>query len=132
MRNDVAFLVNSGDYKGKKYTFTLAIINGKKAWGRTRLFLPPPSMRKERIDMVIEAREENIPSSGAIELQVVDKILEQLTIMASETDASTLKGIDGKDRLVQIDQDGFSVESVVNETSKEPEYRVNLTCWALY
>ena len=131
-RNDVEFLVNTGDYQGDVYKFTLATVNGKKAWNRTRLFYPPPSMIKERIDMIIEARELNIPRSGAIELKIVDEILDQLTHMANETEASTLTGLDGQDRKVQIDRNGFNVENVVNETTKEPEYRVNLTCWGLY
>jgi len=132
MAHDVKFVVNSGDYKGDEYGYTLAMVDGKKAWQRAPLFYPPPSMIKEKIDMVIDANEYSIPNSGAVELENVNKILEQLTIIATETTPSTLTGIDNEEKLVLIDQNGFSVTSVVNETNKEPEYQVNLTCWVLY
>jgi len=132
MAYDVQFLINSGDYKGKKYGFTLAMINGKKAWARTPVFYPAPSMIKEKIDMVIFAREDNISLSGAVDLTAVDKILEQLSIIATAAKHSTLTGLDSKKRYVQIDKDGFSIKSTVNEISKEPEYQVELTCWGLY
>ena len=129
---DIEFKLNSGDKKAKVYRFTLATIDGKKAWNRTPLFKPAPSMIKERIDMVIEAREYNIPVSGGIEIKAVNKILEQLSDIASETEPATLTGLDRKKRLVLIDQDGFSLTSTANETNKEPEYRVTVTCWGLY
>ena len=129
---DVKFTVNTGDHRGDTYQYTLAMINGKKAWSVTPLFKPAPSMIKNKIDIVIEAREHNIGRSGANELRTVGKILDELSIIATETEPSTLTGLDKKERLVDIDQDGFTITSAINEKSKEPEYRINLTCWGLY
>lgn len=52
---DIKFTVNTGTYKGKTYRYTLATVNGKKAWAITPLFSPPPSMIKNKIDIVISA-----------------------------------------------------------------------------
>jgi len=129
---DIKFTVNTGDHKGETYRYTLATVNGKKAWAITPLFSPPPSMIKNKIDIVIECREHNISRSGATELALAGKILDELSIIATETEPSTLTGLDKKDRLVMIDQDGFSITTELKEKGKEPEYRINVTCWGLY
>lgn len=129
---DIEFTLNSGDSKGKKYGFTLATRNGEKQWSVTPKFYPAPSIIHDQIEMVLVAQEENIPLSGARELKQVNKILEQLRDMAVETTPSTLRGFDQDERLVQIDQDGFSIASTVLEPNREPEYVVNLVCWGLY
>lgn len=81
--------------------------------------------------MVITAREQNISRSGATELQIVSKIVDELSIIAGETDV-TLKGLDYKERPVLIDQDGFSVRSIMNELGKDSEYHITVTAWGLY
>lgn len=132
MQHDVQFLINSGDYQGKKYGYTLASNKGQKMWERTPVFYPAPSMIKEQIKMTILAREDNISRSGARELKQVDEIIDELTTIATASEHPTLTGLDLKDRYIQIDQNGFNVKSVVLETNKEPEYVVELTCWGLY
>ena len=129
---DVTFTVNTGDHKGDRYSYTLATINGKKAWSVTKLFNPPPSMIKEKIEMVIECREHNINRAGANELTLANKIIDELSIIASETEASTLKGLDNKERLVKIDNNGFSLSAEIKEKERDPEYRINVVCWGLY
>lgn len=131
-QSDIEFIVNSGDNKGKKYGFTLAIKDGEKQWAITPLFQPAPSIIKEKIEMILTTREANIPLSGAMELKAVGKILEQLRSIALETTASTLVGFDNKERLVQIDENGYSVASTILEPNREPEYLVNLSVWGLY
>jgi len=138
---DIKFRINTGDHKGDEYGYTLAVINGKKAWRVTPLFSPPPDIYKERIDMVIECREHNIGRSGADELRTVSKILEELSNIATEVEPVTLTGLskasgksgeDNKDRLVQIDEDGFKETTELNEKGKSPEYRIEVTAWGLY
>jgi len=130
--HDIEFLVNSGDNKGKKYKYTLAKKDGEKQWSVTPLFQPPPSIFKEKIEMVLVCQDENIPYSGAVENKIVNKILEQLRNIALEITPATLNGLDKQERLVQIDQDGYSVISISTEQNREPEYFVKLTCWGLY
>lgn len=130
--HDISFTINSGDHKGEKYGFTLMGINNRKAWEVTRLSYSPPSMVKEKIKMVLAVREQNIPLSGAVELKQVNKILDQLETIADASKAVTLKGIDNEERPVRVDRSGFSVEPVVYETGKDPEYGVNLIVWGLY
>lgn len=131
MVHDVEFRVNEGDCKGKVYGYTLATNNGVKMWGVTPQFRPAPSMIKEKIEMVIVAREMNIPQSGAVELQGVTQIINELSSIASETDV-TLKGLDHQERPILIDRDGFSIIVVANELTRSSEYRVNITVWGLF
>ena len=131
MTQDAEFTINTGDSKGKVYRYTIASQQGVKMWEVTPLFRPAPSMIKERISMVIVAREQNISRSGATELQIVSKIVDELSIIAGETDV-TLKGLDYKERPVLIDQDGFSVRSIMNELGKDSEYHITVTAWGLY
>lgn len=130
--SDIKFQLNSGDHKGEEYGFTLAIVNNKKAWTSTRLFLQPPTMIREKIDLVLTAREANVPISGAIELKLVNKILEHLENISLETDAVTLVGIDKEERLVRVGEHGAELNPVIQEKGKEPEYQVTVTCWGLY
>lgn len=130
--HDVKFRVNSGDHNGDEYGFTLAIIEGKKAFTPIRLFNLPPSMIREQIIMTFTAREGNIPLSGAAELKAVHRILEQIETLSVETDPLTLTGLDQIPRLVRVDAQGAKLIPVVHELGKDPEYRVELTCWGLY
>lgn len=131
MKTDILFTIGSGDYKGKRYGFILAMRNGEKQWGVTPLFMPPPSIIKEEIEMLLMAQEMNIPRSGAMELKAVNKVLDQLRIIA-KADSVTLRGLDLQERPVRIDENGFSVACITNETNREPEYMVKLTVWGMY
>ena len=117
MTHDVEFTVNEGDYKGKVYGYTLATNQGVKMWGVTPQFRPAPSMIKEKIEMVLVAREMNIPQSGAAELKGVTQIIKELSNIAEETDV-TLKGLDYQERPVLIDRDGFSMTVMANESTR--------------
>jgi hypothetical protein len=130
--HDVQFRINAGTYKGRIYGYTLASKNGEKLWSVIPRFEPPPSMIKERIEMSLVARQGNFPLSGGQELAQVNKLIDELSAIGGEVEKVTLIGIDKKERLVQIDEDGFIISSVVTETGRDPEYIVNLTCWGLY
>ncbi len=130
LSHDIEFTVNAGDYQGKKYRYTLATKDGVKQWVVIPLWSPPPSVIKERIEMTIMAQDQSIPRSAALELATVNKLLDELRIIAEDT--ATLKGIDKQERTVQIDENGYFIETVMNESTKEPEYQVSLTCWSLY
>ena len=131
MSHDVTFTINAGDHKGDKYKYTLASKDGAKMWSVTPQFRPCPSMIKEKIEMVIEAREGNIPQSGAVELRLVQKIVDELSIIAKETDV-TLTGLDLQDRPVMIDEEGFNIAAVANEKTRSPEYQITVRCWGLH
>lgn len=131
MTQDVEFTINAGKGKGRTFRYTLVSHQGVKMWEVTPQFRPAPSMIKERISMVITAREQNISRSGATELETISKIIEELSIIGGETDV-TLKGLDYKERPILIDQDGFSVRSIINEQGKDAEYQVTVTAWGLY
>jgi len=130
--HDIVFTMNSGDKVGQKYGFTLARSKGQKMWSAVRLFQPPPNMAKERIDIGIVVREKNIPLSGATELKLSDKLIEQLEIVAKETTPVTLLGFDGIKRDVRVDAGGFNIEPVVDEKGRMPEYVAKMTVWSVY
>ena len=130
MVQDVEFTVNAGPFNGETYRYTLASSQGTKMWEVTPQFRPAPSMIKEKINMVITAREGNISRTGATELAVIGMIIEELSIIARQTDI-TLKGLDYKERPVLIDQDGFNIRVSENELGKDSEYHVAVTCWGL-
>ena len=130
--HDIEFVMNSGDHKGTKYKFTLAEQNGQKAWQVTRLFQPAPAMAKEKIEMMLAVRGQNIPLSGGVELKQANKILGQLEVIAKEITPVTLVGLDNVERLVRVDRSGFSLAPTISEQGKEPEYAVSITCWSIY
>ena len=130
--HDVSFQLNSGDKKGTTYRFTLDDVNRQKAWIVTRIYRPPPSMMRERIEMVISCRQQNIPLSGAVELAQANKILDQLEIISDETTTVTLKGPDNRDREVVVDKGGFNLYPTFSESGKDLEYRVSIVCWRLF
>ena len=129
---DIKFKINDGPHKGEEYGFTLATVDGKKAWEDIKLFIPPPSLIKEQINIVVTAREGNMPLSGAIELKQVKRIIEQLLIIFDEITPVTMIGFDKQERLVRVDKQGPVMVPVIHEREKDPEYRVSLTCWGLY
>ena len=130
--HDIEFVMNSGDYKGKSYKFTLAKQNGQKAWQVTRLFQSAPAMAKEKIEMMLAVRGQNIPLSGGVELGQANKILDQLEVIAKEVTPVTLVGFDNQERLVRVDRSGFSLAPTISEKGREPEYAVSITCWSIY
>ena len=130
--HDVEFKIRSGNYNGTAYRFTLAESGGQKRWQAVRLFNPPPSMEKEKIDMMIAISNKNIPISGAVDAKSVSNLFDQLDIIAKETTPVTLIGYDNIERLVRIDKGGYSFEPVISEKGKAPEYAVALTCWSIY
>ena len=138
---DITFTVKPVGGEGEEYSYTLATINGKKAWSVAPIRKPPGHIYDEQIEMVLECRAGNIGRSGASELALVGKMMDELSILAKETDPITLKGLskkigkqgeDNKDRRVRIPIDGIEMETVVNETGKDAEYRIKVTCLGLY
>lgn len=129
---DVIFTPNSGDQKGEHYGFTLATQQGSKGWVFEKRMLTPPSMVDCKIELTIEAKNENIPLSGGVELATVKEITDALDVLATETEPLDIIGLDGVTRKVRIDRSGYKVVPVIHETNKEPEYQVLVTIWGLY
>lgn len=127
-RFDVQFRLSTN----KTHDFMLATIEGKKAWYRQRLHLPPPSMIKSKIDTVITAREDETMRSGARQKQRMDQIMDQLDEIVAETGTITVTGIDGVARTILVDVRGYTTETVADEKDKELEYRASMTLWERY
>ena len=132
--NDVTFIINSNDngHMGDSYGFTLARDRGRKAWTVTRLYYPPPSNVKHRIEMIITAREDNIGGSGIIETVRIEAILEKMGRISDEIEPVTLKGLDGEEYLVRIDRDGLQTDNVMDEKDRSPEFQLKVLAWSLH
>jgi len=127
--HDIRFVLNNGT----TYDFMLARTNdGKKAWNVERLFTRPPSMIKQRIDLTITAREDEITSSAARQLKRVKEILEEIDAMMVGTDTIKLTGLDNVQYPIVIDAKGSQLETVIHEQERDPEYQVTLLIWGIY
>lgn len=125
---DIAFQLEDGT----EYGFMLARVDGKKAWAVNREFHPPPSMIKQRINLVITAREDEILASAVRQLKRMEEILSDLEkIMASEG-SIVLTGLDNQKYPVLIDKAGLQINTLIHEKQREPEYQVSLLLWGLY
>ena len=130
--HDIKFKMNSGARKGDEFGFTLSLIDGQKAWASTKLLQEAPSMVNERIDIVINALGGNIPLSGATEMQIVRRTLEQLDTISAETTFVTMTGLDGIDRSVLVDVVGAVLKPIIHEKDRDPEYQVSMTLWGYH
>ena len=130
--NDIEFTINSGEYEGKTYGFTLARKDGRKAWKVIRLYYLPPSRIKHKIEMAITAREDNIRAGGAIENERIEQILERMGHVAEETEPVTLLGLDGETYNIRIDSNGLVTDNVIEEKERKPEFQLNVTAWSLW
>jgi hypothetical protein len=130
--HDIVFTINDGVNKGKDYGFTLARAEGRKAWKVTTLFNPPPSMVKQRIEITITAREDNIPLTGVRELKRINEIVDDLNAIFEQTTPVTLVGLDRQTYSVLVDKEGPQLTNILQEKEREPEYQVVLLCWGIY
>ena len=124
--NDVVITLNSGTI----YGFSLAEVDGKKAWKCRKVLREPPSMVEEEIEMILTARNEDAPLGAQSELALVGDILTQIQAIADESTDPTMVGIDGVTRGVRIRD--FTVIPVVHETEKDPEYHIEVACYGLH
>lgn len=107
--------------------------NGQKAWRVRQLFMQPPSLLKDKIDMTILAAPETRDTTEAI---VTDKsiatVLVELRVLADKTSAITLTGFDGQTYKVLFDQSATNIKSILDPTGRITHYTIDLSCWNLY
>lgn len=125
--HDISFQLENGS----EYGFMLAKINDKKAWNPKREFHSPPSMIKERIDIVITAKEDEITASGIRQLKRMEEILSNLEKIMAYKGNMVLTGLDNKRYPIRIDKSGLRTNTLIHEKSREPEYQVSILCWGL-
>jgi len=126
--HDISFQLSDGT----EYGFMLARADGKKAWAVNRVFRPPPSLVKQRVDIVITAREDEIAASAVRQLKRMEEILADLEKIMASTGNIVLTGLDNLKYPVLIDQAGLQINTLIHEKQREPEYQVAILCWGLY
>jgi hypothetical protein len=125
---DVTFILTNGT----KYDFMLAKSGEKKLWEVQRMYTIAPSLIKQKINMTVTAREDEMSLSGIRQLKRVAEILSNLDAMIDETENITLHGFDSIDYPVVIDKEGIRANTVIHEGERDPEYQVQVICWGVY
>lgn len=126
--HDISFELESGD----NYGFMLARdSDGKKAWNPNREFHSPPSMIKQRIEIVITAKEDEISASAVRQLKRMEEILSDLEKIMASTGNIVLTGLDNQRYPILIDKSGLRINTLIHEKSREPEYQVAILLWGL-
>lgn len=129
---DVMFVADSVEYN-----FMLAVDdNGRKRWQVQQLFTQPPSLIKNKIDMVAKAGPYiRLADASTITTAMdIDDLLEDLRTLADETDPTeiVLTGLDDETYNVFLDKAATNAVSVVDETGRVVEYEIAISCWDLY
>lgn len=129
---DVMFTADSVEYN-----FMLAVDdNGRKRWQVQQLFTQPPSLIKNKIDMVAKAGGHiRLADGSTISTAMdIDDLLEDLRTLTDETDPTeiVLSGLDAETYNVLLDKAATSANSVVDETGRITEYEIAISCWDLF
>jgi len=125
---DITFELDNG----KSYGFMLARDkDGGKAWDPKREWWAPPSMIKQRINIVITAREDEMSASAVRQLKRIEEILADLETIMAYTGKKVLVGLDKLRYPIRIDKSGLQISTIIHEKGREPEYQVAILCWGL-
>lgn len=130
--HDVEFQVQDGPHKGERYGFTLATQDQRKVWRVYNEQRKPPSMIKERVELAVTARDDNVRASGDREQRRAAHIVQQMSVLNGQNTQIRLRGYDGLVYWVLLDEDGPQQESVVHEAGRDPEFRMHVRLWGYY
>ena len=128
MNEDVKFT-----YSGTDYEYMLAVDNsGAKRWLVEQRYLPPPSLIKHHISMVIVAA----PSVRDLDDDIystkdIATVLAQLRTL-TDGHTITLLGYDDETYYVTFDPNATRVNTVTNESGRITQYEIEVACWDLY
>ena len=116
------------------YDYMLAIdANGRKRWGVQQLFTQPPSLLKNKIDMVIKAAPKVRIKAGTVDsTRTIANVLTELRTLADKVVNMTLTGLDEKTYKVLFDKAATNARSIIDETGRIIEYEIDISCWDMY
>jgi len=126
---DVMFTITPTDYN-----YMLAMVGGKKAWNVQPKYTIPPSLIKNRINMVIKASPIQRQANGTTVLatRTIATILAELRILMDAVADITIDGYDAGTYYVLLDSEGADIQSVIDETGRIIEYDIGISCWDRY
>jgi hypothetical protein len=126
---DVKFTIGATDYN-----YMLAVDGaGRKRYSVQQLFTRPPSLIKNRIDMVIMAAPNMRQANGTvITSRTIALVLAELDIFRKAVAVITLEGLDAQTYKILLDPRATNATSVVDETGRIVEYEIAISCWDLY
>ena len=116
------------------YDYMLAIdANGRKRWGVQQLFTQPPSLIKNKVDMVIKAAPKVRIKAGTVDsTRTIANVLTELRTLADKVVNMTLTGLDEKTYKVLFDKAATNARSIIDETGRIIEYEIDISCWDMY
>ena len=117
-----------------EYNYMLAVdANGRKRWNMQQLFTQPPSLIKNKIDMVIQAAPSMRQADGTvISTRDIATVLGELRTLADSTSVITLDGLEDQTYNVLFDQRATNARSIVDETGRIVQYEIEISCWDIY
>ncbi|RLC34001.1 MAG: hypothetical protein DRZ76_03485 [Candidatus Nealsonbacteria bacterium] len=126
---DVMFTLSATEYN-----YMLAVdANGRKRWNMQQLFTQPPSLIKNKIDMVIQAAPSMRQADGTvISTRDIATVLGELRTLADSTSVITLDGLEDQTYNVLFDQRATNARSIVDETGRIVQYEIEISCWDIY
>ena len=117
------------------YDYMLAVdANGRKRWGVQQLFTQPPSLLKNKIDIVVKAAPKVRIKAGTVDsTRTIGNVLPELRTLIDKVANITLTGLDEQTYKVLFDKAAASnARSVIDETGRITEYEIDISCWDMY
>ena len=126
---DIRFTFNATNYD-----YMLATdANGRKRWSVQQLFTQPPSLLKNKIDMVVKAAPKVRIKAGTVDsTRTIGNVLPELRTLADKVVNMTLTGLDEQTYKVLFDKAATNARSVIDETGRIIEYEIDISCWDMY
>ena len=125
---DVKFTLGSTDYN-----YMLAQDeNGQRFWSVKPLFMQPPILLEDKIDLTILAAPDLRQADGDVLItRTITTIAAELRLLIDSLEYITLDGYDGVSYDVMFDQTAGEIQSVLDPSGRLTHYAIKLSCWHL-
>jgi len=125
---DVMFTLGSTDYN-----YMLAQDeNGQRYWSVKPLFMQPPILLEDKIDLTILAAPDLRQADGDVLItRTITTIAAELRLLIDSLEYITLDGYDGVSYDVMFDQTAGEIQSVLDPSGRLTHYAIKLSCWHL-
>ena len=119
-------------YSGTSYEYMLAVDNeGQKRWAVQQLFKQPPSLLKNKIDMVILAAADMRDLDNVLaDDRDITTVLAELRVL-TDGDTITLVGYDAQTYYVTFDQNATNARAITDDSGRITEFEIDISCWDL-
>ncbi len=107
--------------------------NGQKSWQVRQLFMQPPSLIKDKIDLTILAAPQMRDNASVVVTdRTISTVLGELRVHTDAVVAITMTGKDAQTYKVLFDQTATNCRTILDPTGRITQYEIDLSCWNLY